>query len=84
MDIPTDSDLLEAVDAFLARHGMKPTRFGAEATGEPQLLSSIRDGRSPSLKVWRRVAAYIRRKDAELAANDHADPDTGQGARHHG
>lgn len=59
MQIPSDIELLASIDAFVARHGMAPTRFGREATGEPQLIDSIKGGRSPSLKVWRKIAEFM-------------------------
>lgn len=66
MQLPSDIELLASIDAFLARHNMAPTRLGREATGEPQLLDSIRNGRSPSMKVWRKIADWMARYDAEL------------------
>lgn len=66
MQLPTDTELLASIDAFLERHKMAPTRLGREATGEPQLLDSIRNGRSPSMKVWRKIADFMARYDAEL------------------
>lgn len=73
--VPTDEQLLASIDAFLERHGMAVTRLGAEATGEPQLVSSIRGGRSPSLKVLQRLQNYMERKDDE-AASDHVSDNT--------
>ena len=73
MELPSDTELLARVDAFLERHGMAPTRLGREATGEPQLIDSIRNGRSPSLKVWNKVADFMARYDAEASA-----PSTGK------
>ena len=72
IDVPSDAELVDAIEAFLDRHDMRPTRLGSEATGEPQLVSSIKGGRSPSLRVLQRLKAYMRRKDAELAGADHA------------
>jgi len=69
MDIPTDDQLIANIKAFLSRHDMAPTRFGREATGEPQLISSIESGRSPSLNTLQRIADFMLRKDAELAAS---------------
>lgn len=65
MELPSDTELLARVDAFLERHGMAPTHLGRKATGEPQLVDSIRNGRSPSLKVWNKVADFMARYDAE-------------------
>lgn len=67
MDVPSQSQVIASIEAFLARHDMAPTRFGREATGEPQLLQSLREGRSPSLKVLASVSAYMRAKDGETA-----------------
>lgn len=69
MQIPTRPELLDSIDAFLERHDMKPTRFGRDATGEPQLIDSIRNkGRSPSLDVLLKIAEFMRRYDAEASA----------------
>lgn len=66
MDVPTTSDMIAAIERFLERHqDMAPTRFGREATGEPQLLESLRKGRSPSLDTANRIAAFMRGKDEE-------------------
>ena len=66
MQLPSDTELLASIDAFLDRHKMAPTRLGREATGEPQLIDSIKGGRSPSLKVWRKIADCMARYDAQL------------------
>ncbi len=79
MDIPTEEQVLGTIEEFLDRHGMKPTRFGALATGEPQLISSIRKGRSPSLKVLQRIRTFMAEKDAELGCADHGATDTARG-----
>jgi hypothetical protein len=42
---------------------MAETRFGREATGEPQLIDSIRKGRSPSLKTLQHIAAFMDDRD---------------------
>ncbi len=82
MNIPSDAELLASIHAFLVRHGMKPTRFGRDATGEAQLIESIESGRSPSLRVLRRVADFMAERDAALAVAgeatklNHADRDT--------
>ncbi|MCP4025694.1 MAG: hypothetical protein GY736_05195 [Sphingomonas sp.] len=76
MDVPTTSDIVAAIERFLARHDdMAPTRFGREATGEPQLLESLRKGRSPSLDTANRIVSFMRAKDEE--AGFVADHDAG-------
>ena len=70
MEMPTTSDLLNSIELFLGRHGdMAETRFGREATGEPQLIASMRRGRSPSLDTAGRITAYMRFKDGEVPAH---------------
>jgi hypothetical protein len=66
-NIPTEADLLDRIRAFLARHDMAPTRFGREASGEAQLITSIERGRSPSLKVVHKIITYMAEQDAKLA-----------------
>jgi hypothetical protein len=73
MEIPTEAELLERIRAFLERHKMAPTRFGREATGEPQLITSIEAGRSPSLKVVQRIAAFMAERDAAANLDTTAD-----------
>lgn len=60
MEIVTTEQLVASIEAFLVDHDMRPTRFGREATGEPQLLSSLRSGRSPSLDTANRIIAFMR------------------------
>ncbi|NLS25732.1 hypothetical protein S2M10_07020 [Sphingomonas sp. S2M10] len=80
MELPTNEELLSTFQSFLDRHSMAPTRFGALATGEPQLIASIKKGRSPRLALLHRVKAFMDAKDAELAAEagDHAEADNSQ------
>jgi hypothetical protein len=66
MDIPTRPELLETIDAFLERHDMAPTRLGRDATGEPDLIPSLRRGRNVSLDTLNRLAAFMRERDAAL------------------
>lgn len=69
MQVITEIELLQRIDAFLERHEMAPTTFGRLANNEQQLIDSIRKGRSPSLKVTHRVVAFMERKDAEAKLN---------------
>ena len=69
MDIPSETDILNSIDLFLERHGMAPSRFGRDATGDPQLINSIRRGRSPSLKVLQQIAEFMRRYELDNNAS---------------
>lgn len=65
MDIPTPEQLVKHYEDFCRRHNMAETRFGRDSTGEPQLIASIRGGRSPSLKVMNRVASFMAEHDGD-------------------
>lgn len=69
MHIPTMPEILASIEAFLERHDMPPSTFGREATGEPQLIKSMRDGRSPSLKVLEKIATFMADYELRLVAD---------------
>lgn len=69
MKAPSDSDLLAHIESFLARSGMKPTRFGLDAAGEGSFVDTLRGGRSPSLKKVNRVLEFIRDHDDSDRSN---------------
>lgn len=58
--------ILESIEAFLKRHDMPPSTFGREATGEPQLIKSMREGRSPSHRVLERISAFMAEHEARI------------------
>jgi len=73
MDIPTHAQLLERIDAFLARHAERRPRvserqIGVAVTNEPGLIGSIRRGRSPSLDTLNRLGRLMADYDAKLEA----------------
>lgn len=51
------STLLSEVEAFLAAHEMKPTRFGDDALGDKHFVKQLRKGR----RVWPETEAKVRR-----------------------
>lgn len=67
MLIPPMAEILDRIEVFLERHAMPPTSFGRAATGEPQLIKSMKDGRSPSHRVLERVAAFMAKYDLDHA-----------------
>lgn len=78
--MPSPAEVVEQIDAFLARHDMAPTRFGRDALGEPQFVSSLKAGRVPGLGVLARLSLFMRERDAELAMT--ADNGSAQPRRH--
>lgn len=59
MQIMTDAQLLEQVEAFLDRTGMAHTRFGREVMADGALVQHLREGRSLSLKNANKVVSFI-------------------------
>ena len=57
------------LDAFLERTGVKPSTFGLQATGDPNLIRQLRLGCSPRLAMADRFLAFM---DAYEEA--HVDP----------
>lgn len=49
----------EHVETFLKSAGISASRFGKEAVGDPNFVSDLREGRSPSLTLVNRVLAFI-------------------------
>ena len=58
-DTPLDDLLRRAVAAWRERHGVSARRFGAEALGDPNFVSSQARGRSVGLATADRVLAYM-------------------------
>ena len=51
--------LLSAIERYLRKSGVPPTRFGRDAVGDPQLVSDLRRGREPREATVQRIAAYL-------------------------
>jgi len=58
-------ELIQAIRAFLDRTGMKPTGFGRDALGDPNLLRQLGDGRELLPRTERRVRDFMARWEAE-------------------
>jgi hypothetical protein len=78
ISVPTNDELLAAIEAFLKRSGMKPTRFGLEAVGEGNFVNSLRGGRSVTLTLANRVVSFIRDQEPASSGGD-ADPSPDNG-----
>lgn len=65
MDIPSRSELVARVDAFLLRHDIAPSRFGRDVTGEPNLVTTLRDGRELKHGALIKVLAFMAERDAK-------------------
>jgi hypothetical protein len=65
MQVITETELLERIQAFRERHEMSPTTFGRKATGNANLIRELEDGRSPSLRTVQRIVGFMAEADAE-------------------
>ena len=52
--------LLAEIEAFLARSGLTPTKFGIAAVNDGHLVANLRRGHSITLKTADKVRAYMR------------------------
>lgn len=59
--MPTaEQELLSEILVFIKRHGMSPTAFGMDVLGDPSLIPTLEEGRSPRLSTVRKIEAYMR------------------------
>jgi hypothetical protein len=54
------SEFSEEVAAFLSFSGMKPSRFGRAALGDPGFVAELKNGRAPNLRTIERARAFIK------------------------
>ena len=52
-------ELLEQVEAYLARTRVPPSTFGRMALGDPRFVDDLRSGRHPRRKTQEKVRAYL-------------------------
>ncbi len=77
MDVPTQAELIERIEAFCARHDMAESRFGREAVNNPAFVSGLRDrGRSPTLETLNRLSIFMAERDAALAPGVQTEADS--------
>lgn len=62
-----------AIEAYLEQTGTKPSDFGRQAVGDPNLVRNLRGGRSPTLATADRVMTFIRQRAGHLSNCNHDD-----------
>lgn|GEM_PF-4473357 len=67
-------DFRTEIEAFLARHDMKPAAFGAQSLHDPKFVFDLREGRSPSIKTMEKVRAWMAEQDAAAGTAPEAGP----------
>lgn len=80
MNVPSHAELVELIDAFIARHAMAPSTFGREALNEPQFVLQVRAGRNPGLSTLGKLRDFMRERDEALAMGQ---DDSAAAAPHH-
>lgn len=55
--------LLQRVERFLRRTGMRPTNFGRQAARDPRLVFDLRRGRNPRPTLTRRVDRFLEEQE---------------------
>ena len=63
----TDDSLLEDIEDYLTRSGEDPTRFGASAIKDPNLVADLRGGRECRSRTATRIRDYIRARPEAAA-----------------
>lgn len=62
--VSTAQALLQEIEAFLARTGMKPTPFGKAACGDPHVVRWLRNGGGVSSTRIDEIKKFIREHKA--------------------
>ncbi len=66
MDVPSQTQVVALIDAFLIRHDMAPSRLGRDALKESQFVTDVRAGPQPRLSKLATLLAFMRERDEEL------------------
>lgn len=56
--------IVNEIDAFLARTGMTPTRFGVESVGDRSFVTRVRAGRQLRTDTIEAMRTYMRAHDS--------------------
>lgn len=70
MQLPTEKKLLVDIEAFCARRDVKPSTFGRRALNDSGFVNRLREGRSPSLTLTRKVYAYMARAEGARQSSE--------------
>lgn len=62
-----ERSLLQQIEAFLKEAAMPPTVFGRAAVRDPRLVSDLRGGREPGMRMKTRVEHFMNKWRAEHA-----------------
>lgn len=65
--------LIETITAFLGRHQMAETTFGRRAMHNPNFLTDLKTGRSPTGKTMRKIKVWMKNEDGKLRRKQNAE-----------
>lgn len=49
----------QAIEAYITKTGVSPTRFGKDFAGDPLFVFQLRDGREPRTETRQRILSAI-------------------------
>lgn len=52
-------ELLEQIEAYLARSNVSPSTFGRLVVRDPRFVEDLRSGRRPGRKIQKRVSSFL-------------------------
>jgi hypothetical protein len=58
--------ILDRIDGYLRSSKSSPSRLGRDAVGDPNFVTSLRDGRRPRKATLDRVIAFIEEAEADV------------------
>jgi hypothetical protein len=62
-------ELLEQIEAYLARSGVAPSTFGRQAAGDPRLVADLKAGRRPRHRTQDRVMSFLATAESTMEAD---------------
>lgn len=65
---PSIEQLLSEIEAFRGQAGMSVTGFGLAATGDPNFVRDLNEGRIPGLRLIDHVRDFMQSRSKERAA----------------
>lgn len=62
------SALIRQIETYCDRHGIAETTFGKRAVNDGKLVQRLRDGKTIQIGTLNKVAEFLKRKPARVAA----------------
>lgn len=62
------AELLKQIEAYCAKNEIEETTFGFRAVNDGKFVARIRDGKSITIKTYRKAIDFMKRKPVKVAA----------------